>query len=417
MRIVHAADVHLDSPLLGLERYEGAPVEEARSATRRAFSRLIDLCLEQDARLLLLAGDLFDGEWKDYQSGLFLAKELRRLHETHTRVLLVHGNHDATRGGISSRLPLPEHVTRFDAKQAETCVLEELGLAVHGQSYGRPDVSEDLAAGYPAPVRGLLNIGLLHTNVGGVPEHGNYAPCRLEDLAARGYDYWALGHVHQRAVVREHPWVAYSGCTQGRHAKETGAKGCLLLEVSDAAIESVEFAETDVMRWVQVRAETAKGDRSLEDVLARIDAALADAAREADGRLLAARVTLAGACEAHALLARDPDAFDAGVRSLDLEGTWIEKTVLATRPLVDLAALRESGGALGALLAEIERLRAGRETAAIAAGVEDFWAKVRPSLGDAEDGFDLASPETLLGLLDSAEGLLVGLLQEEAGRA
>jgi DNA repair protein SbcD/Mre11 len=417
VRIVHAADVHLDSPLLGLERYEGAPVEEARSATRRAFTRLVDLCLEQDACLLLLAGDLFDGEWKDYQSGLFLAKELRRLGETRTRVLLVHGNHDAARGGISSRLPLPEHVTRFDARHPETCVLEELGLAVHGQSYGRPDVAEDLAAGYPAPLKGMLNIGLLHTNVGGVPEHGNYAPCRLEDLAAKGYDYWALGHVHQRQVLREHPWVAYSGCTQGRHAKETGAKGCLVLEASDAGIESVEFAETDVMRWAQVRAEAAEEDRSLEDVLARVEAALASAAREADGRLVGARVTLIGTCEAHALLARDPDAFDAGVRSLDLEGTWIEKTALGTRPLVDLAALRESGGALGALLQEIERLRVGRETTTLASGVEDFWAKVRPALGEGEGGFDLASPETLLDLLDSAEGLLVGLLQEEASRA
>src|SRR6266511_4052139 len=95
MKFVHAADLHLDSPLRGLARYEGAPLQAIRGATRRAFENLIDLCLEEGAAFLLLAGDIFDGNWRDYSTGLFFAAQLSRLKATGIPVVLVRGNHDA----------------------------------------------------------------------------------------------------------------------------------------------------------------------------------------------------------------------------------------------------------------------------------------------------------------------------------
>src|SRR5947209_20095749 len=95
MRFVHAADLHLDSPLAGLARYEGANLGPIRTATRRAFSNLVDLCLDEQAAFLLLAGDIFDGDWKDYATGLFFASELARLRAADIPVALVRGNHDA----------------------------------------------------------------------------------------------------------------------------------------------------------------------------------------------------------------------------------------------------------------------------------------------------------------------------------
>jgi DNA repair exonuclease SbcCD nuclease subunit len=414
--IVHAADLHLDSPLLGLERYDGAPVDQVRGATRQALTSLVDLCLEREAALLLLAGDLFDGTWKDCQSGLFLLSELRRLRETGTRVLIVHGNHDAGQGALSSWLTLPEHVSRFRSDRSETLVFEDLGVAVHGQSYARLAVTEDLAAGYPAPTRGLVNIGLLHTNVGGSPLHENYAPSRLDQLTAHGYDYWALGHVHQYQVLSRAPWVVYSGCTQGRHAKETGPKGCVLLSVGSGEISGVEFVATDAMRWSQVRVEAGADDRSLDEVLARIESALTEERRVAEPRLVAARVVLSGACPAHGELIRQPEDTERGVRALDVEGVWVEKVVLGTRPHVPVEKLRAGGGALGELLTEIERIRASGETDALLAPLAECWSKVRPALGPEHD-LDLGSGEAVLPLLDSAEGLLVSLLQDEAGDA
>src|SRR4051812_29910913 len=109
MKFVHAADLHLDSPLRGLDRYEGAPVEQLRGATRRALENLVALCLSEKADFLLLAGDLYDGGWKDYRTGLFFAAQMSRLRAADIPVFFVRGNHDAE-SNITRSLRLPENV-------------------------------------------------------------------------------------------------------------------------------------------------------------------------------------------------------------------------------------------------------------------------------------------------------------------
>ena len=186
MKLVHAADLHLDSPLRGLERYEGAPVERVRGATRRALENLVEFCIEEGAELLLLAGDLYDGNWKDYSTGLFFAKQMSRLREAGIRVALIRGNHDAA-SQITKHLRLPENVLEFSQRKPETHVFEDLGIAVHGQSFATRDVTEDLATRYPQAVPSLLNVGLLHT-CAGREGHDPYAPCSVETLISKGYD-------------------------------------------------------------------------------------------------------------------------------------------------------------------------------------------------------------------------------------
>src|SRR5688572_17676287 len=95
MKFVHAADLHIDSPLRGLERYEGAPVDVVRGATRRALENLVDLCVSEGAAFLLLAGDMFDGDWRDYGTGLYFVSQMVRLRQAQIPVYLVRGNHDA----------------------------------------------------------------------------------------------------------------------------------------------------------------------------------------------------------------------------------------------------------------------------------------------------------------------------------
>ena len=200
MKLVHAADIHLDSPMHGLAAYDGAPVEELRLAARRAFAGLVDLCLAERADALTIGGDLYDGDWHDYATGAFFAREAARLAEAEIPVVIVTGNHDAaSRITRSLRLPETVHVLPVDAPG--TVVLESLGLAVHGQGYATPVVSADLSTAYPAPVSGLINVGLLHTSADGKFDHAPYAPCRVERLAERGYDFWGLGHVHERALL------------------------------------------------------------------------------------------------------------------------------------------------------------------------------------------------------------------------
>src|SRR3989339_81166 len=131
---LHAADIHLDSPLRGLEGYADAPVEQIRQATRRAFDNLIELAIEEQVAFVLLAGDLYDGEWKDYHTGLFFIDRLSRLRKEKIMVFLASGHHDAA-SQITKALRLPDNVHLFSTKHPETIILEELGVAVHGQGY------------------------------------------------------------------------------------------------------------------------------------------------------------------------------------------------------------------------------------------------------------------------------------------
>nr|WP_291920186.1 DNA repair exonuclease [Maricaulis sp.] len=226
-RFFHAADIHLDSPLRGLAGQEGNAVARVRSATREAFDLLVGRAVEERVDFLVLAGDLYDGDWRDYKTGLFFAKQMGRLKKEGIPVYLLHGNHDAE-SQITRRLELPDNVHVFGARMPETFALEELKVALHGQSFRQRDITENLVPDYPAPISGNFNIGVLHTGLGGMGGHENYAPCAMEDLVNKGYNYWALGHVHKASVLHVKPHVVFPGNLQGRHARETGAKGASL---------------------------------------------------------------------------------------------------------------------------------------------------------------------------------------------
>ena len=180
-KFIHTADIHLDSPLRGLEAHEGAPVEEIRGATRRAFTSMVDLALQEPVDFILIAGDVFDGDWKDYNTGLYFIKQVRRLSETRIQVFIISGNHDAA-GKMTRTLPYPDNVHVLSSRKPETQIIEDLKVAVHGQSFSKVAITDNLALDYPDPVPGHFNIGLLHTCGGGREGHAPYAPCTLDGL-------------------------------------------------------------------------------------------------------------------------------------------------------------------------------------------------------------------------------------------
>jgi DNA repair exonuclease SbcCD nuclease subunit len=346
-RFIHAADVHLDSPLRGLDRYPGAPVDRLRVATREAFANLIDLALEETVDLIVLAGDLYDGDQDDYNTALFLTAQLRRLGEI--PVVILQGNHDAA-SIITRSLRMPTNVRLLAADKPQTLRFEELDLAVHGQSFAEKKITRDLTRHYPEPEAGLFNLGVLHTALEGAEGHATYAPCKLADLVAKGYDYWALGHVHQRSVRHEDPWVVYSGNTQGRHVKESEAKGAYLVTVRDRRVADIEFRKLDVLRWARVVVDLEGADEA-ED-WRRVEEAFAATASQADGLLLAARLELRGETKHHGALHNDREAALAEARSAaDATGyeIWLEKIRIATsapRERDDLFAREDELGAL-----------------------------------------------------------------------
>lgn len=414
MKIVHAADLHIDSPLRGLERYEGAPVERMRGATRRALENLVELCLAEDVSLLLLAGDLYDGDWKDYATGLFFSKQMSRLRQADVQVAIVYGNHDAE-SSISRHLELPENVTVLSAERPQTVRYEALQIAVHGQSYRTPAEQRDLSEGYPAAIGGVINIGLLHTAANGRPGHGRYAPCAPEALAQKGYDYWALGHVHAREILSERPWIVFPGNLQGRHPRELGPKGATIIELSDGRISSVRPQILDAARWGRVVVDVT-GAGSGYDVVDAVRIALDSEVAEAGGRPLAARVVLEGRTAAHGALIDDVERWSNQMRAAanDLEQVWIERVDVHTSAELDVAALAERDDAVGQVAKALRALQyddAGVE--AMIAELEELRTKLPRDLRErGDDALRLDDPAEVRALLEDVEHLLLTRLTQ-----
>jgi DNA repair protein SbcD/Mre11 len=349
---IHAADIHLDSPLRGLLQDEAAPdVEEIRGATRQALDNLINFVLSEKAPLLIIAGDLYDGDWQDFVTGLYFAKQMQRLAQAGVRVAVVRGNHDAA-NKMTKTLIMPENVKIFKARKPETWILNDLGLAVHGQSYASADVTENLSLAYPDPVPGMINIGVLHCLIAGSSGHMAYAPCTLDQLAAKGYDYWALGHVHKYAVLREQPFIIYPGCSQGRHIIETGEKGCVAVG-SENGVLVPEFVPLDVLRWVRVTVDI-DGAENIEKVAAIFGEVFGLEIVNVEGRICCARVILNGRGPVHGRLHTDFETLSANIRAMAAQVSgnraWIEKIQLNTKPGLDVEALAQSDTPQGELL-------------------------------------------------------------------
>lgn len=418
MKFVHAADLHLDSPLSGLSKYEGAPVEQIRGATRRALENLVKLCIDEGAELLVIAGDLYDGDWRDYSTGLFFNKQMAALRAANVRVVWIRGNHDAA-SKLTAHLNLPETVYELSSKRPESFVIEALGVAVHGQGFDTRDVTTDLSARYPEPKRDLFNIGLLHTALEGRAGHATYAPCRLNALVDRGYDYFALGHVHTREVLSQEPWIVFPGNLQGRHARETGAKGATLVTVDDGRVRSVEHRALDEVRW-HVAESDASAERSLDGVLERVRGSLNRAVSESERRLAAIRVRVSGASPAHELLLTHREHFTEEVRALsvDLSGeAWLEKVELGTTSLNRLD-LRERDDAISELLRGLQGMSEDEATLReLAEELAELKRKLPPELREGPDAIDLESPAALRSLLGEVEQTLLPTVRgsEEGG--
>lgn len=415
LKFVHAADLHIDSPLRGLEQYPGAPAERVRLAPRAALDNLIQLCLKEQVGFLLISGDLFDSNCGDFYTSMTVAQQFRRLEREGIQVFMIRGNHDSQE--MSLKAPWPKNVTLFDHQRPQTHPLECFDVALHGMSFPKREVKENLVPRYPEPVKGMFNIGLLHTNATGSADHDPYAPCTLDDLTSKGYDYWALGHVHQHDVLHIAPHVVYSGTTQGRHIRESGEKGCVLLTIDGGEVTDVQFRSTDVLRWYKV-AINLGADDGLDELYERGRQKLREVAAAAAGRLAGVRFEIRGGCAAHRVLAKEQARKETVAELRMLPGEfgddiWIEKIKLDTRPPVDRDELCRGQDLIGDLLRSIDSLVGDREQLLdLSEGLKPLIRKVATEV--AADEIDFERPEQLADWVRAAEALLLSHLVEGA---
>ena len=417
-KFIHAADVHLDSPLRGLSRYESAPTESIRDACRRAFENLIDLAIEEKVSFVLLAGDLYDGDWKDYSTGIFLSQQMGRLGQHNISVFTVAGNHDAA-NRMTKALDSPANMTILSSRKVETIRLDDLAVAIHGRSFGTQQVDENLALGFANAEKGMFNIGLLHTSLDGREGHAVYAPCSADDLLSKGYQYWALGHIHKQEFVSEDPWIVFPGCVQGRHIRETGAKGCVLVTVEDGAVRNVEKYSLDVLRWFECNVDLTDA-AEMREVLERARKCIEKERISADGLPIAMRIRFEGATSISDEIAAYPERFEQHIKALGAEiagsDLWIERVENSAVGRLDLDSMLSDDSAFGKLLKDILATPGNPDEIG---GLKDVIADLRQKIPSEAFGADsvlnLDENQTVERLFEEAKHMLVGRLLTVGG--
>jgi len=419
-RFVHAADIHLDSPLRSLALRDPELAELIGTATRRALERIVDLCLAEQVDALLLAGDLYDGDQTSMKTARFLAEQMRRLDEAGIDVFLVRGNHDAL-SRITKELVLPERVKLFGGR-AEAIPVARPGAAfdvvIHGLSFAQPHAPESLLPKYRPPLDGAVNIGLLHTSLGGAPGHDLYAPCSLADLAASGMRYWALGHIHARTVVEGATTIVMPGMPQGRDINEAGPKSVTLVTIADDRSISVEERLIALAQFERVEVD-ATGLTDWEGLVAALSGALEQARAKAVSAHLVARVRIVGTSPLAWRMRRDRDLLktQADERASLLGGSRVESLELAsTAPLAGAAPDAPEAPLAGDPVGELRRLI--RDEVALSPGyraevkrmAEEVFAQLPPDLrnlfGSDEASFDAALADAVREGTDDVIALL-----------
>jgi exonuclease SbcD len=400
-RFIHAADLHLGSPFQGLAMKDADIAAIFVEASRRAFSTLVSRAIELEVDFFLIAGDVYDGDWKDNKIGLFFNREMGRLDRAGIPVYLLRGNHDAL-SVITRTISLPSNVHEFPTAKPGSFRIDRLNVLLHGQGFAERSANENLALNYPGPVKGYFNIGILHTSMTGREPHAPYAPCSVNDLRSRGYDYWALGHVHEYEEVASDPPIIFPGNLQGRSVREQGAKGAVLVTVEDGQVE-LERLIVDEARFA-MREIAIEADHSASDILQHVEQVARSVRETAEDRKTALRIRLKGVSRLHRQFIAQRQQWIDEVQAAchrAHEDIWLEKLELA------ISEPQTSAATDGAVL-DLSRLVAehGRE-ADLRVEAETLLLSIVPKLPAGIGAGDLPLDVSVEALMEEARALLL----------
>ncbi|MEH7012750.1 DNA repair exonuclease [Neobacillus niacini] len=254
---IHAADLHLDSPMVGLKHLPANILSRVRGSTFAALEKLTAAAIDHNVDFVILAGDLYDGEDRSLRAQSRFRNEMQKLSQKEIPVYVIHGNHDHLNGSWV-HLDMPSNVHFFGSEVEMKVFHTKRGETVHlyGFSYLQRHILDKRIDDYQKHDPADFHIGILHGNEGGGTDHDNYAPFSIKDLHEKQFDYWALGHIHKRTILSETPPIIYPGNLQGRNKKELGVKGCYHVTLNEFEAKKV-FVETSDVVWEEVSVDAA----------------------------------------------------------------------------------------------------------------------------------------------------------------
>ncbi|TWH32318.1 MULTISPECIES: DNA repair exonuclease [unclassified Aminobacter] len=415
-RFVHTADLHLDSPLRSLAMRNSDLAELIGNSTRQALVSIVDLCIEERVDALIIAGDLYDGDQTSMKTARFLATQMQRLHEAGISTFVIRGNHDAL-SRITQELVFPPSVKVFGGR-AEAVELKRdyLSIHVHGLSFAKPHAPESLLEKYRRPLPDAVNIGVMHTSLAGANGHDLYAPCKVADLHGWGFDYWALGHVHARALHEGERSVIMPGMPQGRDINEGGEKTVSLVTIHDDRRVTVEERLTSIAQFERITADLSSAV-TWREAVDLVEQALADARARTRSDHLVGRLRITGSTPLSWTLRRDRDLLlaEAEQRAEGLGRTWIEKLEISISSPAETASRSNSADPLLELHQLMRETVIGQHS--VRDAVRDLVKEVRddlPAEARSFSGSDEAEFEALVDqlLAEGSEDILARLRLE-----
>lgn len=410
---VHASDLHLGSPFTGVRDLQPEVSRLLQAATFDALDALVTLCIEKSAGFLLVAGDVFDTTGRSLRAQLTFRDRLAQLAEAGIPSFVVFGNHDPWESW-SAKLRWPSGVHVFGPDRVETIRVPIDGqptATISGISFRtarEPRALVDLFSPKDTP---LFQIAMLHSNCGGQPGHDPYAPCKVSDLQRAGFDYWALGHVHEKKVLGTVPHIVYPGSIQGRHIKEGGVHGCYHVTVSSPTDVVLTFCPLDKMRWQHLHV-AIDGHGDLDSLDQALMAAIDEALRQGGERPMICRISLEGRGPLYQTL-HQPGASKEVLERLRAFGlsqtplVWVQKLNMSCLPEMDLSQRMAVDDLLGQILKTVETLREKNDPALMMAALGKIYnnRRIKRYLKTVPD------PDTLLR---EAQLLCVDLLESES---
>ena len=289
VKFIHTADLHLDSPMVGLRHLPKVIFDRLQESTFIALKNITDAAIQHEVDFVVIAGDIYDGEDRSIRAQAVFRNEMDRLKEKGIKAFVIHGNHDHL-GGTSIQIDFPENVFFFKDQFETAPFIKNDGTVVHlyGFSYPERHVTDRLIEKYEVTAGADFHIGLLHGHFEGASDHGKYAPFRLSELLDKGYDYWALGHIHKSTLLSEQPPVLYPGNPQGRNRKEQGDKGAYIVSLTENGSE-ISFFETAEVIWEEIVIDGNDATR-FNDIYQQCLTSLEENRREGKGVLLSIHI-------------------------------------------------------------------------------------------------------------------------------